>query len=723
MPDEPDTTQALRRLVVRPVPFSAERPELWVAQLEGQFHLAGIENELDKFHMAAVHLDTHAAAEVQDIILHPPDQTPYKALRKALVERLTASQEAKLHQLLDKEVLGDRTATTQAPLHEFLQGSNVKGSHPVPWTTEREAAFNASKKQLQDATLLVYPDTTLPWAVFTDASEFAIGYVLQQCRGHYVTIYTDHKPLLHAFKQNPDKANAWQFHCLDFIGQFSTDIQHVAGKDNVVADALSRIEAISTAISTAELAQAQAADAELQERLSIAISTAELAQAQAADAELQERLQDPNGVLQLRPINMPESPTPIYCDVNDQLIRPYLPLPLSKRVCDTLHSVSHPGANASTQLVAQRFVWPSLKKNCRLWTRACLPCQKNKISRHVASPIQDFSGGRTRRFEHIHVDIIGLYVPSRGYRYCLTIIDRFSRFPEAFPISDITAETVAGVLYANWICRYGVPLRITTDQGTQFESQLFNALARRTGSRHIRTTAFHPQSNGIVERLHCQIKAAIRCQESPHWVDTLPTVLFGIPSAWKDDLHATSADIVFGEPLRLPGEFLAPAPNNGLPAVTIADRLRNHFAELAPVPGTRHGQRKVFVFKELASCSHVFIRLDAAHHAFTPPYEGPHRVISRHEKHFVVWINGQETVVSIDRLKPVFSIAEDEAADADLPDDDNDSDDTLLPSSEQSTPGTTPDTSPQPGPSRRRSSSWVPSSDARSSLDSSPRPV
>ncbi|XP_015117542.1 uncharacterized protein LOC107041472 [Diachasma alloeum] len=208
----------------------------------------------------------------------------------------------------------------------------------------------------------------------------------------------------------------------------------------------------------------------------------------------------------------------------------------------------------------------------------------------------------------------------------------------------------------------------------------------------------------MVERLHRQIKAAIRCHESPHWVDTLPTVLFGIRSAWKDDLNATSADIVFGEPLRLPGEFLAPAPNNGLPAVTIADRLRNHFAELAPVPGTRHGQH-------------------AAHHAFTPPYEGPHRVISRHEKHFVVWINGQETVVSIDRLKPVFSIAEDEAADADLPDDDNDSDDTLLPSSEQSTPGTTPDASPQPGPSRRRSSSWAPSSDARSSLDSTPRPV
>ncbi|XP_015127132.1 uncharacterized protein LOC107048477 [Diachasma alloeum] len=108
MGEEADTTQALRRLIVCPAPFSAELPELWFTQLEGQFHLPGIVDELDKFHqIPAVHLDT-VAAEVQDIILHPPAQTPHKALRDALVERLTAFQEARLHQLLDKEVLGDR---------------------------------------------------------------------------------------------------------------------------------------------------------------------------------------------------------------------------------------------------------------------------------------------------------------------------------------------------------------------------------------------------------------------------------------------------------------------------------------------------------------------------------------------------------------------------------------------------------------------------------------
>ncbi|XP_015120511.1 uncharacterized protein LOC107043491 [Diachasma alloeum] len=107
MGEEADTTQALGCLIVRPASFSTERPELWFAQLEGQFHLAGIVDELDKFHMAAVHLDTVVGAEVQDVILHSPAQTPYKMLKDASVERLNASQEASLHQLLDKEVLGD----------------------------------------------------------------------------------------------------------------------------------------------------------------------------------------------------------------------------------------------------------------------------------------------------------------------------------------------------------------------------------------------------------------------------------------------------------------------------------------------------------------------------------------------------------------------------------------------------------------------------------------
>lgn len=120
------------------------------------------------------------------------------------------------------------------------------------------------------------------------------------------------------------------------------------------------------------------------------------------------------------------------------------------------------------------------------------------------------------RFRHIHVDIVGPLPPSNGNRYLLTIVDRFSRWPEAIPLENMTAHSVAKAFYETWIARFGVPETITTEQGRQFESELFRELSEAMGSEHIRTTAYHPQANGLVERFHRSLKAAIMAVDSKH---------------------------------------------------------------------------------------------------------------------------------------------------------------------------------------------------------------
>ncbi len=564
------------------------------------------------------------------------------------------------------------------PLNRLLSGASPK---VLVWSEDATTAFTAVKTALANATLLSHPQLGAPTCIMTDASDSAVGAVLQQfihgqwqplaffskslkpaetrysafdrellavylavkhfrhfVEGRQFFILTDHKPLTFAMSSKPDRYSPRQSRHLDYISQFTSDIRHVPGSDNAVADALSRlpVNALHTG-NTTTIVDFQA-----------------MAAAQLEDPTLSTLQADSSLHLQQVPIAMSDGVS-LLCDVSTGISRPVVPESFRRHVFDCLHCQSHPGIRETQRLVTRHFVWPGINSDVRGWARSCVQCQKAKVHRHTRSSPGTFSTPDAR-FDHVHIDLVGPLPSSRGCTYLLTCVDRFTRWPEATPIADCTVETVVQAFITSWISRFGTPSTVTTDRGGQFESHLWQAFTRLLGTKHMRTTAYHPCANGLVERFHRQLKGALKGHPNQeHWPDVVPLILLGVRSALKEDIGCSAAELVYGTTLRLPGAFFSLHSEDSIPdPTTYVTALRNRMQRLTATPPRAAAHPVDSTTSTLQNCSHVFIRRDAVRKPLQPPYDGPFQVLDRSAKYYTVDINGRRDTVSVDRLKPAF---------------------------------------------------------------------
>ena len=411
----------------------------------------------------------------------------------------------------------------------------------------------------------------------------AIKHFRQLVKGRNPTIYTDHRPIIYAFRQRPDKATPRQFRYLDFISQYTTDIRHISGDENLIADTLSRIDAINTVntVSADELANAQAHDPELLTLLS--------------------DLRNKQFSLQLEKVAFAD--VKLYCDVSKPgYKRPFVPSSLRQRIFSQYHNLAHSGIKRTRHLISSRYVWPSLQKDVGEWTRFCPTCQRSKITRHTSAPLRPFYPTRTR-LHHVHIDIIGRLPISNGNNYCLTMIDRATRWMEVVPIPDMTAQTVSDALISHWISRFGCPAKVTTDQGRQFESELFHSLSSALGTKRIRTCVYHPQANGLIENFHRTLKTAITsCPDPTRWSEYLPIILLILRATIITDAGVSPAEALYGQELCLPGDIFEPNPTRDSSEIT--ERIKQATEALSKVQH-HDTQRRSYIppfFSLIVSC-------------------------------------------------------------------------------------------------------------------------
>jgi len=549
-----------------------------------------------------------------------------------------------------------------APLHDLTKEFN--------WNPQCDTAFDEAKLLLQNFTAISFP-LDAPFILTTDASDIASGAVLEQVinnsrkplgfmskkftdterklatfdkellaifqaiehfrhyiEGRRVTIFTDHKPLIHAFVK-PENRSPRQTRMFSFIAEFTEKLHHISGKDNIVADAMSRLECHQQSIET--------------------LTDDKLAEAQANSKE---QLEAYFSQKKLTPAFLPLSTGKrLLCILQKGKLRPFVPETCRHAAFQLVHSLSHPSVRQTRKQVSDRFYWPSMNKEVTEWTRNCVSCQTSKIQAHIHVPPVPIPVPE-QRFQHLNIDIVGpLPKAPTGHRFLLTVIDRFSRYPEAYPLMDTpTAEQVAVTLWREWFTRYGIPQQIFTDQGVQFESALFKSFCKILGIEFVKTTPYNPRANGLIERFHRTLKASIMARNNS-WYDDLPYVLLGLRTTIKEDIKASPAELIFGKNPRLPADII-PDQDTHTDTESFLKDLRKTLKQTKSTPTRVKQPTKPFsIPANLKNATHVWLRLPNPT-SLKRPYTGPFPVVTLKHNTIVIQHANGPTEVGYERVKP-----------------------------------------------------------------------
>jgi transposase InsO family protein len=248
------------------------------------------------------------------------------------------------------------------------------------------------------------------------------------------------------------------------------------------------------------------------------------------------------------------------------------------------------------------------------------------------------------------------FMYSNYFNYISTIIDRTSKWMEAIPLSEKSAVACAKALPFTWILHFGVSKTITSDSGPQFTSRLWFQLCEVLNISHKQTTAYHPESNGAVERLHRRLKNALRaCAAAATWSKDLPFVLFRLGAQPREDTGLSPAEPVFGAQNVLPNEFLQ---NEELSADIIVKIFSKTVYVSAPsLP--RHNSSTDLPSElpaELLSAPLVWVRRGS----LVPPlqllYDGSYAVLCRGPRSFTIRVRSWDKVVAVSRLKACTAV-------------------------------------------------------------------
>jgi transposase InsO family protein len=504
-----------------------------------------------------------------------------------------------------------------APL-SALTSKNV----PWKWGAEQQSAFEEIKQVVSQETLLAFPQFDKPFHVYTDASRYQLGAVIMQegrplafysrklnsaqknyttgeqellsivetlkefrniLLGQRIVVHTDHKNILYGNLAN-DRIIRWRL----LLEEYGPEYHHIKGEENVVADALSRIKKGSVVNSPAEkglevahcmciltrdesiempnstnllgMATCFAGSNEIAfERFPMRPSL--IANEQQKDKTLKKNFRSNKQDFEIRRVE--------GSDLLTYQGKIVIPDSLQGRIIAWYHKyLAHPGETRMEATLRTLYVWPRMRQQIQYHVRKCKQCQLAKGTKKKYGHLPPKDIEKSEPWNRVNVDLIGPWSikTPKGIRTlrALTIIDPITGWFEMKEIETPDAATTAAAIDDIWFSRYPRPEIIGYDGGGEFKNVFAETIANY-GLKAKTTTAYNPQANGIIERVHQVITDALRTFELEEqelndkdpWTPFLQAACFAIRSTYHTTLGATPAQLVFGRDMILPIQFKA----------------------------------------------------------------------------------------------------------------------------------------------------------------------
>ena len=367
-------------------------------------------------------------------------------------------------------------------------------------------------------------------------------------------------------------------------------------------------------------------------------------------------------------------------DVRTQFV---VPLPYRSHVFHLGHSAligGHMGIKKTLARMEPHVFWPGMAAEVTRMVRSCDICQKTTDKgRATIAPLEPLPI-ISQPFSRIAVDIVGPIVPSANdkSRYILTIVDFATRWPEAVPLRDIEASTVAEAMF-EVMCRVGIPREVLSDRGSQFTSGMMQDTWKLLSVKGLCTTAYHPQCNGLCENFNGTLKRMLKrmaAEQPREWPRYLAPLLFAYRETPQSSTGFSPFELVHGRPARGPLQVLREVWDDDQeePKITstyqyvldLGDRLQAT-CELAKeeLMKSKLTQKKYYdrraQLRVLQEGDQCLLLLPTSSNKLLAQWKGPYKVIKRtSDVNYMIKVGREQKKFHINMLKKYYpSKAED----------------------------------------------------------------